>query len=66
MKHGTCGECEALWREYGHATAEHINLIGEQLAALATRQDALANDLQPRVAAAEQRRIAAREKVQEH
>jgi len=55
-----------MWREYAHATAEHIKLLIERQMAMARRNDDAEAEFGIKVFEAEQRRLAARSVINEH
>jgi hypothetical protein len=36
---GVCCECDAMWREYAHAAAEHVSLMMQRQMAMADRDE---------------------------
>ena len=61
-----CRECDEIWREYSHATTNHVKLITERQLAI-IRQDATAETrLDAVIRDAEKLRGEAREKLRTH
>ena len=63
---GICQTCDALWRKYGVATAEHIKLLMDSQTAALMREGANNETLSVTIANAGHRREAARTEIQEH
>ena len=63
---GSCIECDALWRKFAHATAEHVKLLMESQLATVNKDVALSAKAEESIPAAEARRAAAREAVHAH
>jgi len=61
-----CCECETMWREYAHATAEHMKLLIERHMALAKHDSARETALENQIADGEARRVESRERIGEH
>jgi hypothetical protein len=57
-----CSECDALWRSYGYAAAEHLKLLARAREAVITP----AGDLCEAIEVAEHRRTAARDAIYQH
>jgi hypothetical protein len=66
ISHGICPTCDALWRKYGIATAEHIKLLMESQKSALARDTANDETLMVAIAKAGQRRESARAEIQEH
>jgi len=63
---GSCPTCDALWRKYAHATAEHVKLLAESQVVVITRDKARDEKLAVEIADAGQRRESARTAIREH
>jgi hypothetical protein len=63
---GSCPACDALWREYAHATAEHIKLLTEIQIVVIERDTARDEMIEAVIAAAGRRRELARAEIREH
>ncbi len=66
ISQGICCECDKIWREYAHATAEHIKLQMERHMSVARQDAKREKELEPLVAKAEERRIQARAVIRDH
>jgi hypothetical protein len=62
----SCCECDAMWREYALATAEHLKLLLERDMATAARDETREDELGCLIPKAEVRRTLAREDIREH
>jgi hypothetical protein len=63
---GSCPICDTLWREYAHATAEHVKLLMESQIAVIERDTARDETLEAAIADAGQKRESARTAIREH
>jgi hypothetical protein len=63
---GSCPICDTLWREYAHATAEHVKLLMESQIAVIERDTARDETLEAAIADAGQKRESARRAIREH
>jgi hypothetical protein len=63
---GSCPTCDVLWREYAHATAEHVKLLAESQVVVITRDKARDERLAVEIADAGQRRESARTAIRKH
>jgi hypothetical protein len=63
---GSCPICDTLWREYSHATAEHVKLLMESQIAVIERDTARDETLEAAIADAGQKRESARTAIREH
>jgi hypothetical protein len=66
MPQGSCPICDTLWREYAHATAEHIKLLTESQVALMERDTRGNETLEAAIADAGQKRESARTAIRDH
>ena len=61
-----CCECDAMWRVYSQATAEHLKQLLERDMAMAARDLATEDRLNDVIVVAEKRRTDAREVIRQH
>ena len=66
MPLGACSDCDALWRNFAHATAEHVKLLMDSQMAAVKQDAAHTARAEELISAAEARRAAAREAVYAH
>ena len=64
--HGPCGECDLMWSDYGHLTAEHLNLLLERDMATARADWEVEDHLNSQIPVAESRRGECRERIRKH
>jgi hypothetical protein len=64
--HGICADCDSMWREYAHATAEHLKLLLERDMATARQDWEIEADIDSRMPDAERRRNDCRELIRKH
>jgi hypothetical protein len=66
MPLGACPICDALWREFAYATAQHVRLLMESQDAAMKHDTVLAATTETLITEAEARRAAARNAVHGH
>lgn len=66
MRAEGCTECERLWRDYAHATTEHIRILGKQRIIHLQGDKEGARTMDPDLAAADAARTAARDTIRQH
>jgi len=64
--HGICRQCNSIWRDYSHATAEHLRLLLERDMATARRDWEVEDSLNSDIPMAERRRGECREQIRQH
>ena len=64
--HGACPTCDMLWREFAHATAEHVKLIMESQRVVTVRDKAHDETLAVAIGMAGQRRESVRIAIRVH
>ena len=66
MPQGACAECDALWREFAHATAEHVKLLMDSQTANVRRETVRSAHIEELIPAAAVRRAEVRNKIHAH
>ena len=66
QSHGICGECDSMWRDYAHWTAEHLKLLLERDMATARGDWALEDHLNSQIPVAEHTRGECRDRIGRH